>query len=75
MISLVFSLRYNNGWAVSLSWDGSRVAIGALDSSNNGEDSGTVRVFELSSGSWSQLDTDIDGEASGDFSGVAVSLP
>ena len=36
--------------------------------------SGHVRVYEYSGGSWSQLGADIDGEAAGDSSGYSVSL-
>ena len=58
------------GTAVSLSGDGSIVAIGGPDNANGGH----VRVFEYSSGSWTQLGDDIDGESSGDKSGYSVSL-
>ncbi len=63
-----------SGYSVSLSSDGNRVAIGAYKNSGNGSSSGHVRVFELSSGSWSQLGSDIDGEAASDRSGNSVSL-
>ena len=33
-----------------------------------------MRVYQYSSGSWSQLGADIDGEASGDHSGFSVSM-
>lgn len=63
-----------SGRAVSLSSDGSRVAIGA--SLNDGTDtsSGQVRVYELSSGSWSQLGGDIDGDLKRDNLGFRVEL-
>jgi hypothetical protein len=59
---------------VSLSSDGSKVAIGAYGNDGNGSFAGHVRVYEYSSGSWSQLGSDIDGEAANDWSGVSVSL-
>jgi hypothetical protein len=59
-----------SGASVSLNSDGTRVAIGAPGNDNNGDNSGHVRVYEYSSGSWSQLGSDIDGEAAGDFSGA-----
>lgn len=59
-----------SGMSVSLSSDGNRLAIGALW--NDGH-SGHVRVYEWSDSSWTQLGTDIDGEAVEDFSGL-VSL-
>ncbi|CAK0877329.1 unnamed protein product [Prorocentrum cordatum] len=63
-----------SGWSVSLSSDGSRVAIGASYNGGAGYRSGHVRVFGLSGNTWSQLGQDIDGEASGDRSGGSVSL-
>ena len=63
-----------SGQAVSMSDDGSIVAIGTLDNDGNGENSGHVRVFENQNGSWVQLGQDIDGEAAGDESGTALSL-
>ena len=63
-----------SGFSVSLSSDGTRVAIGALANDGNGSDSGHVRVYEYSGGAWAQLGTDIDGEAADDQSGFSVSL-
>ena len=68
-----------SGWSVSLSSDGTIVAIGAKDNSDNGSSSGHVRIYEWSgsdwtSGNWNQKGSDIDGEASGDNSGISVSL-
>ncbi|WP_191858446.1 T9SS type A sorting domain-containing protein [Hanstruepera ponticola] len=63
-----------SGWPVSLSADGSVVAIGAIANDGNGSRSGHVRVFENQSGSWVQIGQDIDGEALDDFSGYSVSL-
>jgi hypothetical protein len=60
--------------SISLSSDGSTVAIGARDNDGNGENSGHVRIYRRSNGRWSQIGSDIDGEASSDFSGVSVSL-
>ena len=47
------------------------VAIGSPHHDNN---KGHVRVYEFSSNSWTQLGSDIDGEATGDMSGFSVSL-
>ncbi len=63
-----------SGCAVSLSSDGSIVAIGAQYNDGSGTDAGHVRVFENQSGSWIQIGEDIDGEASFDASGISVSL-
>jgi len=64
----------SEGYSVSLSSDGSIVAIGAINNDGNGSNSGQVRVYQYSSGTWSQLGSDIDGEAAGDNSGFSVSL-
>ena len=63
-----------SGWSVSLSSDGSTLAIGAIGNDANGSNSGHVRVFEYDNGTWTQLGADIDGEALGDESGYSVSL-
>jgi Flp pilus assembly pilin Flp len=63
-----------SGYSVSLSSDGSTVAIGAFLNDGNGTNSGHVRVYENSSGVWTQIGADIDGEASFDQSGMSVSL-
>ena len=63
-----------SGWSVSLSSDGTIVAIGAYTNDGNGTDSGHVRVYKYSASSWSQLGQDIDGEAADDYSGYSVSL-
>ena len=48
-----------SGSSVSLSGDGTRVAIGAPYNSNgNGTNSGHVRVYELSGNNWTQLVSD-----------------
>ena len=57
-----------SGKSVSLSSDGSVVAIGAPYNDGNGDDSGHVRVYQNVSGTWTQIGDDIDGEdgAAGD---------
>ena len=63
---------------LSLSSDGSIVAIGAMSNSGNGTYSGHVRVFQYQvisgTATWTQLGADIDGEDAGDYSGGSVSL-
>jgi hypothetical protein len=63
-----------SGHSVSLSDDGSIVAIGAYGNDGNGSDSGQVRVYKNISGIWTQQGADINGENSGDQSGFSVSL-
>lgn len=62
------------GGTVSLSADGSTIAIGATRNTANGTNSGHVRVYKNISGSWIQQGTDIDGQTAGDQSGWSVSL-
>lgn len=62
------------GTSVSMSADGSIVAIGAPGNNGNGIDAGHVRIFNYISGSWTQLGSDINGEASEDESGTSVSI-
>ena len=63
-----------SGSSVSLSSDGSLVAIGASSNGGNGSLSGHVRVYAWDGSGWLQQGGDIDGEASGDRFGVAVSI-
>jgi len=66
------------GCDISLSDSGTRIAVGAYGNDGNstftGDDRGHVRVFQLKNGDWSQMGTDIDGVAGGDFSGTDISL-
>ena len=64
------------GWSISLSDDGTKVAIGAWGNDSTGRNAGHVRMFqyEESSNEWLQVGQDIDGEAACDFSGIRVSL-
>ena len=64
----------NSGWSVSLSSDGTRVAVGARYNDGTSNDTGHVRIYELDGGDWSQLGSDIEGEAANDNSGNSVSL-
>ncbi len=63
-----------SGISVAMAANGERLAIGALKNDGNGSEAGHVRVYELNGTSWVQLGADIDGEATGDQSGLAVSL-
>jgi len=64
----------NSGCSVSLNADGTIIAIGAFRNDGNGNNSGHVRVFHYANGIWSQIGADIDGEAIGDISGLAICL-
>jgi hypothetical protein len=71
--------RDGSGWAISLSSDGSILAVGATGS--NGTDgqgdsglSGYVRIYKNNNEVWEQLGHNINGEAIGDYSGHSISL-
>jgi len=59
---------------VSLSSDGTIVAIGAKNNDGNGDSSGHVRVYQYVVSGWVKMGADIDGEGVTDFSGHSVSL-
>ena len=63
-----------SGYSVNLSSDGSILAIGAPENDGNGENSGHVRVYANVGGIWTQIGSDIDGEAAEDEFGFSVSL-
>ena len=63
-----------SGYSVSLSSDGTRVAIGAATNDGGGSNSGHVRIYDWTNGAWVQAGSDIDGEAANDHSGHSVSL-
>jgi hypothetical protein len=63
-----------SGRFISLSADGSRVAIGATLNDGSGTNAGHVRVYGYNGSAWTQLDSDINGEAASDQSGYSVSL-
>ncbi len=62
---------------VSMNAAGDRVAIGAIN--NDGNDTtnsvrGHVRIYQWNGIAWTQLGSDIDGEAIGNYSGASVSM-
>lgn len=63
-----------SGESVSLSSNGSILAIGAALNDGNGNNTGHVRVYENINGVWNQIGQDINGETEMDFSGSSVSL-
>lgn len=64
----------NSGSSVSLSWDGTMLAVGARNNNGNALGSGHVRVYKYSDDVWMQVGGDIDGESEYDYSGNWVSL-
>jgi hypothetical protein len=66
-----------SGASVSISSDGSRLAVGApgnTDGDHDLYDIGQVRVYRWTGSVWLQLGADIDGKAEGDGLGGSVSL-
>ena len=64
----------NFGHSISLSADGLTIAVGAHKNNDGGENAGSARTFTYSSGSWSQLGSDIDGSAQFLKLGSAIAL-
>jgi len=62
------------GFSVSISGDGSMVALGAPFNDGSGFNSGHVRLYRWNSTAWHLLVDDIDGEDEYENSGSAVSL-
>ena len=58
-----------SGYSVSMNSAGDRIAIGARGNDGNGTYAGHVRIYEWNGAAWTQLGTDIDGEAAYDKSG------
>jgi hypothetical protein len=63
-----------SGWSVSISSDGSIIAIGGIRNNGNGVSAGHVRVYEFNGVTWLQKGADIDGESTWDEFGETVSL-
>ena len=62
------------GYSVAMSSDGTRIAIGArYNQGVNGPESGHVRVFDWNGTAWTPVG-DIDGDATGDYSGWSVAM-
>ncbi len=63
-----------SGYSVSLSADGTIVAIGSPFNDESDTNSGQVRVFQNQSGNWVQIGNNINGSTSISLSGSYVSL-
>lgn len=62
------------GWAIAMSKDGNRLAVGSPGYNGNGTESGRVQIFERSGSDWLKLGSDILGEFAGDKAGHSVAL-
>ena len=60
------SAGHRSGRSISLSSDGSTVAIGSWGNYGNGSDAPYVRIYKNISGTWTQVGSDINREAPGD---------
>lgn len=63
-----------SGHSISLSPDGTVVAIGAPYNNGKGQEAGHVRIYKNTSGTWTQVGNDIDGDSAYNKSGYSVSL-
>lgn len=59
---------------VSLSADGTILAIGAPGSSLSDNTAGQVRIYKNVSNTWVQIGSDIDGEDTNDYFGISLAL-
>jgi len=64
----------SSGTSVSLSGDGTIIAIGAPLNDGTAPGSGHTRVYKNVGGTWARIGNDINGEAQQDASGTSVSL-
>jgi len=62
------------GYAVALSADGNRVAIGAYTDNTNGSNSGRVEVYEWDGNAWNKLGANIYGYGAEDLFGTSLSI-
>uniref|UniRef100_A0A7S4MX70 Uncharacterized protein n=1 Tax=Odontella aurita TaxID=265563 RepID=A0A7S4MX70_9STRA len=62
------------GWSVSISGDGSTLAVGASNSDRGGLDAGYAEAYRYECGEWSRAGSPIEGADAHDWTGFAVSL-
>jgi len=63
------------GTSVSLSYDGTTVAIGVIGHSGTGlTNNGCVRVYKKQMGDWVQVGSDIEGDSTNDNFGISVAI-
>jgi hypothetical protein len=68
------SITANFGFSISLSGDGTLVAVGVHGNNTNGLSSGSVRVYKNLNDIWTQIGIDLNGNSEGDQFGWNVSL-
>ena len=62
------------GNSISLSKNGSIIAIGSPQNDVNGSNSGSVRIYENIDNTWEQIGSDIYGETKSEQSGTSLSI-
>jgi hypothetical protein len=64
------------GHSVSISYDGTRIAVGIMGEDDGGTDRGMIRIFDYNSGTdkWEQVGQDIKGDNNNDTIGYRVAL-
>ena len=66
------------GYSIAVSADGRTVAIGAIQNKNDGAFTGKgyarVYAYDPNSGDWTQVGSNVEGAALGDWAGVSVAL-
>lgn len=64
------------GSAVSISYDGTRIAVGIVGEDEGGSNRGMVRLYDYNSGSdkWEQIAQDISGDANNNTIGYRIAL-
>jgi hypothetical protein len=64
----------NSGYGVSISQNGTYVAIGAPYNDDTDTDAGHARVYKYDAGTWTQIGNDLNGEAREDWFGRSVAI-
>jgi hypothetical protein len=63
------------GFSIMMNYNGTRIVVGAPYNDSNGDDSGQVQVYELTTtNNWTQLGNNILGQATEDEFGYSVSM-
>ena len=63
-----------SGWSVALSFDGNRLAVGAIGNTLNGNNAGLVKIYDWDGLEWKQVGNNIEGVATFDRFGYSVAL-
>ncbi len=63
-----------SGFSISMSADGTAIAIGSINDNSGGDHAGQVRIFKFIDGDWKQIEDGINGKAQGCYVGKTLSL-